>query len=46
MYSIYDSLDIMKIHILNPTKARLFESSFFWGRGQFDPPFIFQEELI
>ena len=27
-------------------KAGLFEGSFLWGGGQFDPPFIFQEELI
>ena len=32
-------------YIINPNKAGLFEGSFFWG-GQFDPPFIFQEELI
>ena len=31
----------------NPNKAGLFEGSFFWGGGcQFDPFFIFQEELI
>ena len=32
----------------NPNKAGLFEGSFFWegGGGQFDPPFIFLEELI
>ena len=30
----------------NPNKAGLFEGSFSWGWGQFDPPFIFQEELI
>ena len=30
---------------LNPNKAGLCEGSFLWG-GQFDSPFIFQEELI
>ena len=35
----------------NPNRAGLFESSFSWGDGrggaggQFDPTFIFQEEL-
>ena len=28
----------------NPNKAGLFEGSFFWG-GQFDPSFIFKDEL-
>ena len=36
--------------ILNPNKAGLFEGTFLWGwggeGGQFDPPFIFQEEVI
>ena len=32
---------------LNPNRAGFFEGSFSWGWGsQFDPPFIFQEELI
>ena len=37
------------IGVLNPDKAGLFEGSFSWAVGQFDPPppsFIFQEELI
>ena len=34
------------VSFLNPKKAGLFEGSFSWGEGQFDPPFIFQEELI
>ena len=32
--------------MVNPNKAGLFEGSFSWGRGKFDSPFIFQEELI
>ena len=31
---------------LNPDKAGLFESSFFWGEVNMTPHFIFQEELI
>ena len=31
---------------INPNKAGLFKGSFFWGGGEFDPSFIFQEELI
>ena len=31
---------------LNPNKTGLFEGSFFRGEGQFDPSFIFQEDLI
>ena len=32
--------------VLNPNKAGDFDGSFFWGVVQFDPHFIFQEELI
>ena len=28
----------------NPNKAGLFEGCLSWGGGQFDSPFIFQEE--
>ena len=35
----------MVLKTLNPNKAGLFEGSFSCG-GQFDPPFILQEELI
>ena len=34
---------------INPNTAGLFEGSFSWvagGGGQYDPPFIFQEEHI
>ena len=38
-------------NIFNPIKAELFEGSFFWrgrgeGGGQYEPHFIFQEELM
>ena len=36
----------VKIAVLNPNNAGLFEGSFFCGLSQFYPPFIFQEELI
>ena len=32
--------------LINPNKAGLFEGSFSWGWGQFDPLFIFLEGLI
>ena len=31
---------------INLNKIGLFEGNFPWGWGQFDPPFILQEELI
>ena len=31
--------------VFSPIKAEHFEGSFFWVEGQFDPTFIFQEEL-
>ena len=31
--------------VFSPIKAEHFEGSFFWVKGQFDPTFIFQEEL-
>ena len=30
---------------VNPNKTWFFEGSFFWWGGQFNPPFMFQEDL-
>ena len=53
LFSIKMGLKINKTKLqtflLNANKAGLFEGSFSWGKeggGQFDPPFLFQEELI
>ena len=43
-YSWYKKFNLEQFQIeLNPNKAGLFESSFFWGRGQFDPPSYFKK---
>ena len=42
---MYTNMQVKIQFIFNPNKAGLFESSFFQGEGQFDPPFIFQEVL-
>ena len=41
----FNCLRTVNAHI-NPNKAGLFEGSFSWEGVQFDPPLIFQEELI
>ena len=33
-----DSIIFQNKYFINPNKAGLFEGSFFWGGGQFDPP--------
>ena len=48
---VYYTLDsqISSCMSINPNETGLFEGSFFWGTGrsgQFDPLFIFPEELI
>ena len=40
------SAKLATLSFVNPNKAGIFEGSLFWGGGQFDPPFLFQEELI
>ena len=35
-----------KVNFFKHNTAGLFEGIFFWGEGQFDPPFVFHEELI
>ena len=45
LFSMYTNMQVKIQFIFNPNKAGLFESSFFRGEGQFDPPFIFQEVL-
>ena len=45
-WEMSQKLSVLPVNGFNPNKAGLFEGSFSWGWGQFDPPFIFQEDLI